>query len=202
MNTGIPHHAQTTEQAGPSYEANESQAAPAAETQEEKLTILLASDDLDRAFLAFMIATSSRAMGMEVNIFFALWGLNLLRRQSDQPSMESEETEEEKKKKGLMAQMMAMMMPKGPDNARLSKMNFGGMGATMMKSFMKKSGAASLPELMDMAVNSGIEFTVCTMTMDIMGFTSEDLIGLPNLQKGGVTSCVGNAMKSKMFLVI
>jgi peroxiredoxin family protein len=176
---------------------------PATQEQEEKLTILLASDDLDRAFLAFMIATSSRAMGMNVNIFFALWGLNLLRRQSDQPSMQDTlETEEDKKKKSMMAMMMAMMMPKGPENARLSKMNFGGMGASMMKQFMKKSGAASLPELMDMAVNAGIEFTACTMTMDIMGFTTDDLLGLPNLGMGGVTSCIGNAMQSKMFLVI
>lgn len=187
-------------QANPA-QANPAQASPPVETQKdnEKLTILLASDDFDRAFLAFMLSMSARSMGMEVNIFFALWGLNLLRRENDQPGMDPDPTGE---KKGFMEKMMAMMMPKGPNNVGLSKMNFGGMGAMMMKGFMKKNGIASLAELMDMAVEAEVEFTVCSMTMEIMGIKNEELLSLPNAKFGGVASCMGSALQSKMFLVV
>lgn len=166
---------------------------------ENRLTLLMSSADLDRAFLGFMLANGARSMGMEVNIFFALWGLNLLRRQKDQPGMEDEG---DPQKRSVMTKMMGMMMPCGPNEAGLSKMNFGGMGAKMMKHFMNESGAASLPELMDIAIESGVEFTVCSLTMDIMGFTPKDLLALPNAEFGGIASCLGSAMKSKMFLVI
>lgn len=166
----------------------------------ERLTLLLSSNDLDKAFLAFMLATGARSMGLEVTVFFSLWSINLLRREKDQPGIPSDPTVEEKK--GMMAKMMAMMMPKGPENAGLSKMNFGGMGAMMMKDFIKKSGAPSLPELMDMAVTAGVEFTICTLTMEIMGFQKEDLIELPNVAFGGIASCLGSAINSKMFLAI
>ena len=172
------------------------------------LTILLASDDLDRAFLAFMIAASARTMNMNVNIFFALWGVNLLRRNKDEPSMldvlenTDEDDDNEKKKKSLMNQIMGLMMTKGPENAQLSKHNFGGMGASMMKTFIQKSGAASLPELMDMAVSNGVTFTICSLTLEIMGLSLDEIIGLPNLSCGGITACLGEALNSKVFLVI
>ena len=171
------------------------------DNKEEEITILLISDDFEKVFLAFMLAMSARSMNMQVNIFFALWGINLLRRNKDQPPLEPE-NDEEIRKKSIMMKMMAMMMPKGPSQVGLSKRNFAGLGASMMKNFMKESGAASLPELMDMAVEAGVRFTVCSLTMEIMGFSYDDLIGLPNLACGGITSCLGDALKSRMFLVI
>ncbi len=170
------------------------------ETQDE-VTLLLISDDFEKVFLAFMLAMSARSMNMDVNIFFALWGINLLRRTKDQPPLQPE-NEEEVRKKSIMMKMMSMMMPKGPAQVGLSKRNFGGFGAAIMKNFMKETGAASLPELMDMAVEAGVRFTVCTLTMEIMGYTYDDLIGLPNLSCGGITSCLGDALKSRVFLVI
>lgn len=171
------------------------------QANDNKMTILLASDDFDRVFLAFMLAMSARSMGMEVNIFFALWGINLLKRQGDQPSMDPP-SEIDEGKKSMMEKMMGMMMPKGPESLGLSKMNFGGMGALMMKMFMKNNNIATLPELMDMAVESEVEFTICSMTMEIMGVKSDELLALPNAKYGGVASCMGSALQSKMFLVI
>jgi peroxiredoxin family protein len=176
--------------------------AAAVSPQQQQMTILLASDDFDRVFLAFMLATSARSMGLEVNIFFALWGLNLLRREKHQPSMKNPNVVLPARKKSILSRMMAMMMPKGPARTGLSKMNFGGMGALMMRYFMKKSGAATLPQLMDMAVEAGVKFTICTLTMEIMGFSEDDILGLPNLQCAGVTSCLGDAVQSKLFFVV
>lgn len=166
----------------------------------QQLTVLMSSDDMDRAFLVFMLANGARSMGMDVNIFFALWGVNLLRRSPGQPGRQG--LGQGAKKKGLMERMMGMMMPRGPLKSGLSKMNFGGMGAVMMRSMMKQKGINTLPELMNMAVELDVRFTVCSMTLDMMGFRDEDLIDLPNLSVGGVTSCLGDALNSRFFLVL
>jgi len=167
--------------------------------EQQTLTILMSSDDMDRAFLVFMLANGARSMGMEVNIFFALWGVNLLRRGPGQPGRGEGPPG---KKKGFMEKMMGMMMPRGPKKTGISKMNFGGMGAAMMRSMMKQKGINSLPELMNLSVDLGVRFTVCSMTLEMMGFSDQDLIDLPNLGIGGVTSCLGDALNSRFFLVL
>jgi peroxiredoxin family protein len=183
-------------------QAMQSKAMSAAAADNQQMTILLSSDDFDRVFLAFMLAMSARSMGLEVNIFFALWGLNLLRRDKHQPALGKKGSILPERKKSLLSRMMGWMMPKGPARVGLSKMNFGGMGALMMRHFMQKAGSSSLPQLMDMAVEAGVKFTICTLTMEIMGFTEEDIMGLPNLQCAGVTSCLGDAVQSKLFFVV
>ena len=49
-------------------------------TEKEKLTIVVFSGDLDRALSAFILATTSASMGMEVDMFFTFWGLNIIKR--------------------------------------------------------------------------------------------------------------------------
>ncbi len=168
-------------------------------TDKQKMTLLMSSDQMDRALLAFMLANGGCSMGLDVNIFFALWGINLLRRKKGQPGMTGRG---DKKSFGIMQKMMGMMMPKGPMTIPLSQMNFAGAGSGMMRSIMKTQGIASLPELMNMSVELGVNFTVCSMTLDIMGFNEEDIMELPNLEFAGVASCLGDAMDSKMFLVL
>ncbi len=164
----------------------------------------MATDAFDRAFLGFMIATGARSMGMDVEIFFALWGLNLLRRKKGQPGLPPDESSSSPAKGflGFMQKMMKMMMPRGPDEAKLSQMNFAGLGPKMMKEIMREKNITSLPEMMDLSVESGIQFTVCSMTMEILGLRNEDLLDLPNLKLGGIVSCIGEAIESKMFIVI
>ncbi len=43
-------------------------------------TILVFSDDMDRAFAAFVIANGAALMDCPVTLFFAFWGLNILRK--------------------------------------------------------------------------------------------------------------------------
>jgi len=46
----------------------------------ERMTIVLHSGDMDKAYSALIIANGALAMGMEVTIFFTFWGLQRLRR--------------------------------------------------------------------------------------------------------------------------
>ena len=57
-----------------------------------------------------------------------------------------------------------------------SKMNFGGMGRWMFKKMMTTQDVTSLPELRQMAIDLGIRFLPCLMSMEVMEITSDDLI--------------------------
>ncbi|MCX5758980.1 MAG: DsrE/DsrF/DrsH-like family protein, partial [Candidatus Hydrogenedentes bacterium] len=111
-----------------------------------KKTIICFSDDLDRALAAFVISNGAAAMGNDVTIFFTFWGLNILRKEKA-PRVP----------KGLLDRMFGMMMPKGANRLKLSKLNMGGMGTAMMKHVMRTKNVLSLSELIVSAKANGIK---------------------------------------------
>jgi len=156
-----------------------------------KKTIILFSGDFDRAMAAFIIANGAAAMGDDVTMFFTFWGLNLLRKT---------EKVQTKDKKSTLQAMFGKMMPKGTGHLGLSKMNFAGAGAPMMKKVMKDAGAMSLEELVASAQEQGVKFIACTLSMDILGFKKEELID--GLEFAGVASYLGEADEANVNLFI
>ena len=158
---------------------------------EDKLSMIVFSGDLDKILASFIIATGATAMGMDVVMFFTFWGTPVLR---------------DKQKgaggKDLMGKMFGTMLPKGVDGVKLSKMNMGGMGTSMMKSLMKKKNVASLEQLIEMAGELGVRIFVCEMSMDLMGFKHEEMIDYPNLSYCGVAKFLEEAQNSKVQLFI
>ena len=122
-------------------------------------------------------------------MFFTFWGLNALRR-SDAPSV----------KKPFMDKMFGFMTPKGSKKLKLSRLNMGGMGTAMMKKVMKDKNVDSLEALMQQAMKSGIRLVACTMSMDIMGITKEEL--LEGVEYAGVATYLGAAEESNVNLFI
>ena len=120
-------------------------------------TIVVFSNDLDKALASFIIANGAKASGKDVTMFFTFWGLNILRKSNI------------KVKKNFKDTMFGFMMPKGAEQLKLSKMNFGGLGTMMMKSVMKNKNISTLNELISQAQQSGIKFIACQMSMDVMG---------------------------------
>lgn len=158
---------------------------------EDKLSMIVFSGDLDKILASFIIATGATAMGMDVVMFFTFWGTPVLR---------------DKQKgaggKDLMGKMFGTMLPKGVDGVKLSKMNMGGMGTSMMKSLMKKKNVASLEQMIEMAGELGVRIFVCEMSMDLMGFKHEEMIDYPNLSYCGVAKFLEEAQNSKVQLFI
>lgn len=152
-------------------------------------TIIVFSGDLDKVLASFIIANGAASMGRKVTMFFTFWGLNALRK-SDGPSV----------KKPFMDKMFGAMMPKGSKKLKLSKMNMGGMGTAMMKKVMNDKNVDSLETLMKHALDSGIHLVACTMSMDIMGITKEELID--GVELAGVASYLGNAEEANVNLFI
>jgi len=160
-------------------------------TAENKLAMIVFSGDLDKVLASFVIATGAVAMGMEVVMFFTFWGTPVLR---------------DKKKnvggKDVMGKMFGTMLPKGTSDVKLSKMNMGGMGTTMMKSLMKKKNVASLEEMISLAEELGVRIYVCEMSMDLMGFKREEFIDYKGMDFAGVATFLQEAQNSKVQLFI
>ncbi len=140
------------------------------------VTIVVFSGDLDKAIAAFIIANGALAMGKKVTMFFTFWGLSILKRKNLE-------------KKSWIEKMFAMMLPKNSNQLPISKMNFFGIGAKLIRCVMKQKNIMSLEELIKKAIESGVEITACTMSMDVMGITQEELID--GINYGGVGQYLG-----------
>ncbi len=151
--------------------------------------IIVFSGDLDKIIASFIIANASAAMGRNVNMFFTFWGLNALRRH-----------EKVKVKKGLMDNMFSSMMPRGTKRLGISKMNFGGMGAKMIRHAMGSKNVDSVEDMIKVAMENGVTVTACTMSMDVMGIKKEELID--GVTFAGAAAMLAHAEESDMSLFI
>ncbi len=163
--------------------------SPQAAGRKNDKTMVVFSNDLDKAIASFIIANGAASMGRNVTMFFTFWGLNILRKH-DKVSV----------KKDLFAKMFGFMMPRGSKKLSLSKMNMGGMGAKMIRHIMKNKNVSSLEELIQMAVANGVNLVACNMSMDVMGIKKEELID--GVKIGGVATFLGSAEESDMSLFI
>ncbi len=152
-------------------------------------TMVVFSGDLDKAIASMIIANGAAAMGKDVTLFFTFWGLNILRK-----------PEKQKVSKGLIEKMFGMMMPRGVHKLKLSKMNMGGLGTKMMHGVMKAKNVNTVEDLIQSAMDAGVKFVACTMSMDIMGITKEEL--LDGVEYGGVAAYLGAAEDSNHNLFI
>ncbi len=152
-------------------------------------TIIVFSDDLDRALASFVIANGAAATGKKVTMFFTFWGLNVIKK-PNRP----------KKDKGLMDKMFDFMMPNGSQSLGLSKINFGGLGPLMMQKRMKDKNVDSLELMIAKAKQAGIQMIACQMSMEIMGVSASDLID--GISLGGVASYLEEAEQSNLNLFI
>lgn len=154
----------------------------------DKLSMVVFSGDLDKVLASFVISTGAAAMGLEVSMFFTFWGLNAVRVKKDYSGKELKEA------------MMAMMSPGNTRDLQPSKLAFFGAGSVMLRQMMKEKDIASLEELIELAVESGVRLTACGMSMDVMGVKEEEL--RPGTEVGGVAMFIGDASESKATLFI
>ena len=155
-----------------------------------KKTLIVFSGDLDKVLAAFVIANGAAAMGDDVTMFFTFWGLNALRKPTG-PKANG---------KSFLQAMFGRMMPRGPEKLGLSKMNFGGIGARMMKRVMRQENVSSLQDLIETAREQDIKMLACTMSMDVMGIKAEELVD--GLEYVGVASYLAEADEANVNLFI
>ena len=152
-------------------------------------TLIVFSDDLDRALASFVIANGAAATGKKVSIFFTFWGLNVIKKEK-KPAVT----------KDFMGKMFGMMLPSSSKKLGLSQMNMGGIGSKMMRSIKKNKNVDSLESLMQQALDNGVEFIACSMSMDVMGIKKEELID--DITIGGVAAYLDRAENANVNLFI
>jgi len=154
-----------------------------------RATIVVFSGDLDRVMAALVIATGAASMGMEVSMFFfTFWGLSVLKKERQLAG------------KNVLEKAFSVMTPPGIGGLGVSKMNFAGAGALMLRKMMKDKDVASVEELFAMAREMDVRLVACTMSMDVMGVKESELID--HLEFGGVATYLGDASDSKVTLFI
>jgi peroxiredoxin family protein len=155
---------------------------------EDRVALVVFSGDLDRVLAAFIIATGAASMGQQVSMFFTFWGLSVLKKDSQLSG------------KTLFQKMMALMSPGSSTSLPVSKMNYFGVGAKMLRSMMKEKNVSSLEEMISLARELGVRMTACEMSRELMGIKESELVA--GLECGGVASFLADSLKSRTSLFI
>src|SRR5574337_603722 len=167
-------------------------------TRPKRLALIASKGTLDWAYPPFILGSAAAAMGWEVGIFFTFYGLTLLLNR----------VEAEVSPLGNPA--MPMKMPFGPQGfqnidwpiptAMMTAPGFNALATGLMKQTFKNKGVASIEELRDMCVESGVRMIGCQMTMDVFGFHKEDFI--PGTEVGGAAMFLEYASGADVSLFI
>lgn len=152
-------------------------------------TLIMFSDDLDRALATFVLANGAAATGHKVSIFFTFWGLNVIKKEK-KPAIQ----------KDFFGKMFSWMLPSDSRKLKLSKLSMCGIGDKMMRNIMRKKNISQLEELRQQAMDSGVEFIACQMSMDMMGVHQEELID--GVTIGGVATYMNRAEDACVNLFI
>lgn len=168
-------------------------------SEQKKMALIASQGTLDWAYPPFILASTAAAMDMEVQIFFTFYGLTLLKK-------------EIKAKVAPHANpAMPMKMPFGPKgfqnfewpmpNLLTGNMpGFETMATSLMKKTFKNKGVATIEELRDICLESGVKFIGCQMTMDVFGFEKDEFID--GVVVGGAATFLEFAVEADIQLFI
>lgn len=153
----------------------------------QKGTILLVSGDLDKALLAFEMAAGMQAMGMQINMWFVLYGVNCIKKPRSYfslsrwlPFLTSNNTKGAGRNTETDSSLQTLLKMVNHDGARhipLSQLNFFGLGPMLLNGIIKRKGMASLEQLIEAAQTLGVKFKICQICVDAMACNTEaDLV--------------------------
>ncbi len=130
---------------------------------DNKVSIILLSDDFDKAMAAFMMANGATAMGMEVSMFFTFWGCSVIKKGR------------KLKGKKFTHKLINLMLPGSSKDLAPSKMSFAGIGRKFFNHMMVGE-MSSLEEQIEIARECGITFQICAPSLGLMGFDDDEWV--------------------------
>ena len=165
--------------------------AAAGAPNRKSLAIIVSKGTLDWAYPPFILATTAAAMDMDATLFFTFYGLGLLKKNLDlgvsplgNPAMKMPMAGVHMGMPNLVAALPGVTK-----------------GATaMMKNMIAKKGLASIEDLRDIALDSGVKLVACQMTMDLFEFKKEDMID--GVSFGGAATYLEEAVKADVNLFV
>jgi len=129
-----------------------------------KMALIASKGSLDMAYPPLILANAARMSGIEVEMFFTFWGLDIITK---------------KKMKNLNVATVGNpnMHPWFHIPSLMGILP--GMSAAaswMMRGEIKKLGFPRVPEFMELVMDAGANVYGCKMSMDMMKLTQDDLI--------------------------
>jgi peroxiredoxin family protein len=164
----------------------------ASQRREDQVSIVCFSGEWDRLFAALTIAAGALSMGVEVHLFFTFWAVSALRCAADRSS----------DGKTFLQSVFSRLLPCGPERARLSRFNFGGLGRRVMKRVMKEQGVDDIGVLFEEVKELGAHLHLCDTTAGLFGLTPQELNGGEELDQCGVATFLSFALDSKTVLLV
>lgn len=152
----------------------------------KKLAIIASKGTLDGAYPPFLLASTAAALGFEAKIFFTFYGLQLLNKELNL------------KVSPLGNPAMPMPVPV-PSIVQIIP-GLEGFATWMMKRKLKKKGVASVEELREICLESGVELIACQMTVDLFDFKHENFID--GISTGGAATFLEFASDADVTLYI
>jgi len=131
-------------------------------TKPKKIAIIATKGTLDWAYPPLILATTATTLGWDAGIFFTFYGLKILQK-------------DRKLEVGTTGNP-AMPMPVPMPQIVTALPGMTPMASMMMKRQFKDHGVASIDELLELAVESGVKLIPCGMTMDVFGFSKDGFI--------------------------
>jgi len=157
------------------------------EAQKKKRLAMIASKGtLDMAYPPLILATTAIALDMEAAIFFTFYGLNIIRKGKFQRLQ--------------VAPLANPAMPMPVPNLVGAIPGMTSMATIMMKGMMKKAQVATLGDLLEVAVESGVRLIGCQMTMDVFGIGADDMID--GVEIGGAATYLDYAADADISLFV
>jgi len=151
-------------------ELEESMAAVDTGDEQKKMTIVATQGSFDMAYPPLILASTAAAFGWDVVVFHTFWGLDILH---------------EEKSRDL--KLSAVGNPNMPvPNAVAALPGMDAMATRIMQKKIDENGTATIEELIDLSLESGVDLQACQMTIELMDYDEDDFYD-------GVTTGVGAA---------
>jgi len=135
-----------------------------------KMVIIATKGTLDMAYPPLILASTAAAFGYDVTVFHTFWGLEILHEENSTDLRLSSVGNPNVPVPNLVGALPGMDR----------------MTARMMRSRIDDNGVASVEELVETSLASGVDLQACQMTIDLLGYDEGDFYD-------GVTTGVGAA---------
>lgn len=133
--------------------------------RQKRMAIIATKGTLDMAYPPLILASTAASLGYEVGVFFTFYGLNILH--------------DKRRRKLSVAPLGNPAAPPIP-GLNMPVPNLIGaipgmtrMGTVVMKKIFKSHNVATIDELLDACVDSGVRLMPCQMTADVFGYKQE-----------------------------
>jgi peroxiredoxin family protein len=141
-----------------------------------KLSLIQSKGTLDWAYPPMILASTAAAMDKEVEIFFTFYGIECLRKDTSKLRVSP-----------VGNPAMPLKLPFGPEWLQSVNWRFlpdivwslpgmTGLATRLFHKTLTRHNQLPFDELRAICLDMGVKFTVCQMSMELLGYTRDDLI--------------------------